>query len=420
VLNSRSVALTRVGWVAGTAVVVVALLVVVADQIPHFVLFGPFRRMCDLTVYRRAGGAVLNGTSIFARPHGALPFTYPPFAAILAVPFVRGSAQVVQIFWTLAQLAMLGVVIFLTARRTRPDFARETALAIAALFTLLMVFTQPIQLDIRFGQVNLLLMLLVFLDLMPKSTPWPRGVLIGVAAAIKLVPAIFVVYLLVTGRTRAAVTAIVSFLTCTALAWAVLPASSHDYWLHLIFVSRRTGRPTYWSNQSIFGILDRSMSMPMSTMIAIAIVVPLALFGFERARRAWRAGDDLTGMLLIGLLSIACSPVSWVHHLDWIAPVVAMLAVARARGRRRVVAVLVWLAFVLDLAHRGSLLALSNPAGVAHLLSVLLEDSYGLIVIALIFVIPTRNVAEALPPPASASTAEPVLEDTRVSVPSAR
>jgi len=53
-------------------------------------------------------------------------------------------------------------------------------------------------------------MALVALDCLVAKPKWPRGMLIGVAAAIKLTPAVFVLFFLLRRDYRSAVTAAVS------------------------------------------------------------------------------------------------------------------------------------------------------------------------------------------------------------------
>ena len=57
--------------------------------------------MVDLDVYRQAGRVLLDGGNFYQLP-GPLPFLYPPFAALLAVPLAVLPAALVQIGWTVA------------------------------------------------------------------------------------------------------------------------------------------------------------------------------------------------------------------------------------------------------------------------------------------------------------------------------
>ena len=63
---------------------------------------------------------------------------------------------------------------------------------------------EPVRNTLNYGQVNILLMALVAADCLLPVTRWPRGALVGLAAAVKLTPAAFVLFFLCRGDRRAA------------------------------------------------------------------------------------------------------------------------------------------------------------------------------------------------------------------------
>jgi alpha-1,2-mannosyltransferase len=162
--------------------------------------------------------------------------------------------------------------------------------------------------------------------------------LIGIAAAIKLTPAFFVVYFLARRQYRPAATAAVTFAVATGLAFALAPGDSVDYWQSAIFDANRPGPPWFASNQSLRGALSRLELAPGLTFGAWAVLVvavlALAWFG---ARRTWDPGVALLVVAAAGLL---VSPVSWSHHWVWVVPAVAVWAL---RAYRRVVPVVLLL-----------------------------------------------------------------------------
>jgi hypothetical protein len=159
------------------------------------------------------------------------------------------------------------------------------------------------------------------------------GVGIGVAAAIKLTPAIFIVLLLVTRRTRAAVTASATFALCGLLAYLVAPGASRIYWLHLFHDTTRVGAP-YISNQSPFGAVLR-ISGGVTHLSAWYLLVPLTIgvAGLTVAAVLARGDDWLGAAAVTGTTGLLVSPISWTHHWVWIMPVLVVL-VRNGTGRR--------------------------------------------------------------------------------------
>lgn len=195
-------------------------------------------RQADLNVYYGAIHAVGHGAALYsyAAANGD-PFTYPPFAVLALWPIGWVPEQTLRVVWTLltcvAVLALAWCVVRAVAQRRRAAALWATGLAL--------LVSAPLQSNLRFGQVSVFVILLAFADvsgLVPRR--W-RGVLVGVAAAIKLTPLLFIGYLLVTGQRRAAAVAAATFTACGVLAAAVLPADSWTFWTHAIVATARVG-----------------------------------------------------------------------------------------------------------------------------------------------------------------------------------
>ena len=139
----------------------------------------------------------------------------------------------------------------------------------------------PVRQELRFGQIDIFLVALCMLDCTVREPRWPRGALIGLATAIKLVPGVFIIYLLITGRRRAAAVAAGTFTAVTLLAWAIAPADSNLYWTTMIFDSSRLGPNGQAANQSVRGILMRIYSPeapPLALWLGVALLVAAAGF----------------------------------------------------------------------------------------------------------------------------------------------
>jgi alpha-1,2-mannosyltransferase len=375
--------------------------------------------MIDLAVYRSAGAAVLHGQPLYsAHPAGSrLPFTYPPFAGLLFVPLAAVSWPVAQVLAGLSWLACLAAVLWMCldaaavgAAARGPGGAGGSggvgrsggpgriaaagwwrgagwsrgAVLLAAVAAA--VWLEPVRGTLAYGQVNLLLVALVLADLTGRLERLPRGVLIGLAAGLKLTPGIFAVYLLLTGRRKAAATALVSFLGTVVLGRLLLPADSAAFWGRLWLDPGHVGGVPYAGNQSLYGALTRLLGgthqARLPWLLAVAVV---GAGGLAVAAATHRAGQELAGIALCGLTGLLVSPISWNHHWVWVLPgtVVAVAAAIRRPTGARLARLAAWLAPLLvgpiwwvphggdqEYHHHGSQLVLGNAyllAGLAAL-----------------------------------------------------
>jgi alpha-1,2-mannosyltransferase len=302
----------------------------------------------DVGVYQTAGWAMLRGVDPYPpyTPDGDAPFTYPPFAGWLFTPLVVLPERLLAWLWTFATLALLAWVIrrtllFAPDLAAQPNGARTAAIVIGALA--LATVTDPVWDHLAFGQMDIALMAACLYDLLGPRDPArrrriPQGVLIGLAAAFKLTPAIFIVYLLLTRRTRAACVAVVSAVGATLAAAAASPGPSRAFFFDLVWhLDARVGlgelHATMW-NQSIKGALWRIVpSALVSPLWAVAALIA-GVSGMWLARMAWERRGDIAGACTTGLVAAMVSPVSWVHHLVWLIPAVVLLMLSTLRADR--------------------------------------------------------------------------------------
>jgi len=296
----------------------------------------------DLDVYRLGSGALLQGQALYGTlpPTGdgqLLLFTYPPFAAILLTPLAVLPYWAACLAVTLLTLGVLAVVLVtvLRALGARCDWRRVAALLLAA------EVLEPVLRTLYAGQIDLFLLALVVLDVLAATPRWPRGLLIGLAAAIKLTPAVFLLYFLLRRDTRAAVTAVVTFLAATALGFLLAGADSVRYWTGALWDTGRVGEPTYAGNQSLLGLLAKAGVPPEARtawwLPLVAVVLVLTALG---VRRALAAGERTVALGLNALGGLLVSPISWTHHWVWAVVVLLGWAELARRTRRRGLAVL--------------------------------------------------------------------------------
>jgi alpha-1,2-mannosyltransferase len=276
-------------------------------------------------------------------------YTYPPFAALLMLPLAYVSWPVaIALSVAAATVATAAVLWWLVDPIARREgwtrwYALAIALCLAAAF-------EPMRETVNFGQVNALLLAVVAGDLLllvRRGSRW-GGVGIGLATAVKLTPGIFLLYLVVTGRWRAAVTAVGAAAGVTVLAGALAPNASREFWTQAVWNTDRVGSLSFISNQSLQGVVARLELGRLTTPVWLLLVVVVLVVWAVRCRRAVAAGvsagsvgrgAEATGLALTGVVGCLVSPVTWVHHLVWLLPALILLVdnglAAPPGGRRR-------------------------------------------------------------------------------------
>lgn len=296
-------------------------------------------RMIDLQVYRWGGEMARQHRNVYdLKFEGFLSFTYTPMALLVFETMSHLSVGALRFVVTAASIAALIGALWvawgLAGFTSRPVRGGLT-LAVAG-FALGL---EPILQTLGFGQINLLLLALVIADLaQPDTRPW-KGAGVGLAAAIKLTPAIFVGYLLVTRRFRAAVVAGATFAATFVLGFLVLPGPSHRFWLGGLFLdSERVGGVGYAGNQSVNGALVRLFGSVKAARPAWFLVAGLVgLAGLALAAWASRRGYELLGITTCGFTALLISPISWSHHWVWVVlliPCCAQLLVRAGKAGR--------------------------------------------------------------------------------------
>ncbi|MFF8864060.1 glycosyltransferase 87 family protein [Streptomyces sp. NPDC015139] len=313
-------------------------------------------------------------------PGTAYGFTYPPFAAVAMLPLAMVGRNTAIVASLLVNLAALAAVLRVLAG---PEWRRHGWYRWSLVLCLLALF-EPLRDTFSFGQVNLVLLALVLGDarLLAGGRGRWAGAGIGLAAAVKLTPALFIGLLLLAGRRRAAATATAVAAAATALAAWADPGASRHYWTEALWDTGRVGRLDYVSNQSLQGVLAR-LGESGRPLWATAVLLTLCVWAW-RSRRAVAAGDWTAAFALTGAAACLVSPITWVHHLVWLLPSFAVLWRA---GHRRVAGALfavlctsvVWLWF--DDA--------SGPVGFLG------SNTYTWIALALLLRLPTGQLRSA-------------------------
>jgi alpha-1,2-mannosyltransferase len=312
----------KLGWVGLAIPPLLAAIYVAGTQIPGSSLWPWHPGMIDLDVYRRTGQLLLAGQDFFNAE--GLPWIYPPFAALLTLPFAVISFEVAAVLWLALCVAALAAILY------RLEF---TGWRLSLAVTLCVLFVEPVTETLGFGQLGILLVAAAVLDSMPgprllKRRLLPEGWLTGLATAVKLTPAVVAAYNFFAGRRKPGLVAFAAFAVATGLAFLLLPGASGYYWGGLL--AGQTGMNSgivYATNQSVLGVWTRLLGeSSRGGLVLSALVVVL---GVLAAVVVHRAGEVKLAICLAGVTSLLASPISWSHHYVWIVPLGVVLWQAR-------------------------------------------------------------------------------------------
>ncbi|WP_369209164.1 glycosyltransferase 87 family protein, partial [Streptomyces sp. PU-14G] len=272
--------------------------------------------MDDIRVYRAEGAAVWHGTDLygFTVTEWDLPATYPPFAALLFVPVALVPLSVAKGAFVAGNVALLAWLIALSLRAARPARPARTApsvrpartdgpdaatgaagpsgttpvaapLPAVVCLTAVALWLEPVFQTVAFGQINLLLACLVLWDVGRPDGARAKGFALGLAAGVKLTPALFAVHLLLTGRLRAACWAAAGFAASVAVGACALPGASVEFWTRRMFETARVGKAWIVDNQSLQGLVARLLHETEPGGLWLAPTLALAAGGMWLARR---------------------------------------------------------------------------------------------------------------------------------------
>ncbi len=318
----------------------------------HGIGLGGYR--IDLDVYRTGAGVLLHGGDLYGRlprlgDGHELPFTYPPFAALTFIPLTLIGYTAAN--WLLTAVTIVCVAASLWC------FATSTPGAAGARMRLLLpcalpaaLLLEPIRSTLTYGQINALLMALVTVNCLTRAPRWPRGIGVGVGAALKLTPGVFVLFFLLRRDLRSAARAGLSFAACTGAGFALAPHDSLRYWTRIAYQPARAGGISYASNQSLLGTLARlGLGNPTRTWLWLALCLLVAALTVTGMRGAIKTNQVTYALSLNAVAGLLISPISWSHHWVWAAPALLTCLAATDPSRRRppVLAVLALLTFAI-------------------------------------------------------------------------
>ena len=321
----------RVGGMSRTRTAALVLLVSIVARLAWTYLVPNGANFVDLHVYLGGAAALdLPGTLysyVYAdqTPDFPLPFTYPPFAALVFYPLSRLPFGLVALCWQLGIVAALYGVVRISQRLI--GVGREAGHPAAMLWTAVGLWTEPLRSTFDYGQINVILVLAV-LCAVYSTRWWLSGPLVGVSAGIKLTPAIAGFYFLGMRRWAAAASALVVFAGTVALSVAVIGEQARYYFTDLLGDASRVGPIGTSFNQSWRGGISRILGHDAGygpwVLAAAAVTAVLAVLAWRALSRPRRC-DRLGALLVVELFGLLISPISWTHHWVWVVPLIIWL-----------------------------------------------------------------------------------------------
>ncbi len=281
----------------------------------------------DFCIYRDGGRHVLEDLPLYAKSTGHCKFEYiyPPFAALIFAPLVwlpdGASTDIWFAINVVGLIASVMVSFRILGYRITPYLV-----CISTLLGIVSAFLEPVRATLFFGQINLLLMLLVLWDASLGQRSRLKGIGIGVAAGIKLTSAYFVLYYLLLRQWRAAAVAVITIVASTGLGWLLLPNDSGQYWSGKVVDSSPFNKGLFLvGDQSLRGAIARLSGRVPPTWMWLPIDACVVAISMWIAVRLYRRGERLLAVTVAGLTSCAVSPFTWHHHWVWLVPMMVYL-----------------------------------------------------------------------------------------------
>lgn len=296
-------------------------------------------------------------------------YIYPPLFALLVSPLSILTFDAARNVWLAGDLALLALGVFWYARSRARGMTPLVPLEMALIAVTIGLEFLPLIWALSIGQTSILLLasLLLARLLLSRGSEMTAGILVGIAAAIKLTPALVAVWLLFRGYRRAAFAAGVAFAASTILAAVVAgPAATAAFFMRI--APMMSGGTPYFLNQSLGGFFTRLLEAGDVRQVAISTallprlaagVTGLAMLAFTArvflkarqasgVRRPTGLWFDLEFSAIL-LLTLILSPISWSHHFVFaLVPIWTIVAVLSRSDRPALLSSsIVGLAFLL-------------------------------------------------------------------------
>ncbi|WP_096460119.1 glycosyltransferase family 87 protein [Corynebacterium suranareeae] len=314
----------------------ISVLGIAAGLVANKILIERFNWRIDAAVYREGARALVEGRSLYAQPFDmgdiSLPFIYPPIGAILFAPWGYFDFLTVELVGNLMVVSsslLLLLCLYLVTNAVLEGRDRLLAFTIAAISWPIMLFAEPVLLNADLGQINILIMALVVFDLLPIKRRIPRGVLIGLAASIKITPLAMLLYFLVKKDFRGIINAVISLCAFTAIGAVLAWENTKEFFTTTLLNLNADGESgvdtTFQSNSSLQAMLYRwwtskadaeASSIPSILWIVLSVIAICAVAYLMK--QLFVRGLNVEAVMVNAMLMLLISPISWSHHWVWL------------------------------------------------------------------------------------------------------
>lgn len=255
-------------------------------------------------------------------PFSVEAFTYPPGAILLFIPITWASATLAPYLWAFFSLAALfGSFVLLLRTSLRGRQVPIVTISLLATIVSAIAFA-PILEGLCWGQVGTMLLLLTLTDYLIIKSNRRSGFLIGLATAIKIYPAVFILDFAVRREWRKVANAFVGFLGSTVLAYLVWPTSTWYFFSDVMLkgqeLKKFSASTTSQASSSLSAFLTRNSAVVSlnkgEIYLLTAALLSLGLIGAYRLRRQ-ELPDD--AFVILSFTSVVISPIAWDHYFEF-------------------------------------------------------------------------------------------------------
>lgn len=294
----------------------------------------PVVETSDVKIYKNAAEFLVSGKYLYGDEYRYfsgvdLPWRMSPFSALIFAPLIFIPDELIYPVQIVFNIILIVIIIVLILGKVLEQVSPKFATVMLVGLTFITTAYSPIQNIFITGQVNLFLMFLILVDTIYVKGKHPKigGFLVGVAAGIKIIPLIFIVYYFLTKQYRSVVNALTGFVLTILIGFIVSAENSLEYWFNLLFIKQTGELEAVFHNQSINGIILKTDSIPEElkqiTWLIIAGIVGTIMIAFSAY--LYKYGRTLEPVILVGFASLLCSPLSWIHHGVWVLPAMLLI-----------------------------------------------------------------------------------------------
>lgn len=283
--------------------------------------------------YHYAGQAILTNPASLYDCTRAQCYVNLPILALLFAPLGSLEPYTAGVLFSLAGLAALA----LAARRMTAAGPFDTV-------AWLILLNGPLYYSIRIGNTThvLLIVLLVAFERLSRNRDRLAGALLAVAALIKPPLAIFLFYLALRGRVRAAFTMAAVAAAAVLVSVALYGLDLHVFWFREFVVGHGSAPVAAYNVQSVNGFLAHLVTrghlrdwypIPMGAAFRAASLLLTAIIAAAAIGTCWRAGRPRSSaawfveLSLVLATSLLVAPITWTHYyLLLLVPIAGLLA----------------------------------------------------------------------------------------------